>query len=296
MINRQRNMINDFKKISQVFLLIIPAIIVVTAIDYTLLNHGFEDSISVAVTESVPFRYDSVNLQNMIEDFVSKKQGEWSVYVNALDDNCTAEVNNKQIYPASTIKLFNIASYYNEVNKGNILHSDETDGYLKEMITVSSNYDSNKVVSIIGKGNFDRGALAVTEFAHGLGCTDTQEQNRLYDVSGPAWGRNYTSVRDCGILLEKLYRGNCVSEEYDKKITDLLKKQERREKIPSGLPEGIEIANKTGETSSIELDTAIVYSDRCDFVLCIAVTDFCSNTVYREFGELACMVYEFLNN
>ena len=116
---------------------------------------------------------------------------------------------------------------------------------------------------------------------------------RIYPSSS---NRASTSVRDCGILLEKLYRGQCVSEEYDKKIINLLKKQERRWKIPSGLPEDIEIANKTGETSDIELDTAIVYSDRCDFVLCIAVTDFCSNTVYGEFGELACMVYEFLNN
>ena len=284
------------KKYLKFFWLIIPTILAVTAFDYMVLYRDFDDSVSVSLTETVPDRYDSEKLQTMIEDFVSEKQGEWSVYVNALEDNCRAEVNNKQISPASTIKLFNIASYYNEVNNGNISHSAENDSHLKEMITVSSNYDSNKVVSIIGGGDFDKGALTVTEFAHELGCTDTQEQNKLYDVSGPAWGKNYTSVRDCGILLEKLYRGQCVSEEYDKKIINLLKKQERRWKIPSGLPEDIEIANKTGETSDIELDTAIVYSDRCDFVLCIAVTDFCSNTVYGEFGELACLVYDFFGN
>ena len=45
-------------------------------------------------------------------------------------------------------------------------------------------------------------------------------------------------------------------------MLNLLLHQTKRYKIPSGLPTGIVCANKTGETSSVQHDMAIVYGKK----------------------------------
>ena len=50
----------------------------------------------------------------------------------------------------------------------------------------------------------------------------------------------------------------------------LLKCQTRRNKIPAGIPEGVGVANKTGELSNVENDAAIIYNTAkgIDLVIC----------------------------
>ena len=62
------------------------------------------------------------------------------------------------------------------------------------------------------------------------------------------------------------------------------------------LPEGTKVANKTGETSEVQHDAAIVYGENTDFILCIMT----KNTngveeVYGDIHELTKMVYDTLN-
>ena len=73
---------------------------------------------------------------------------------------------------------------------------------------------------------------------------------------------NTTTVRDCGILLEKIFRGECVSEEASAEMLELLMNQKNTAKIPSGISADIPIANKTGETDSDQHDMAIVYGPK----------------------------------
>lgn len=60
-------------------------------------------------------------------------------------------------------------------------------------------------------------------------------------------GRNMTSAKDCGVLLERIYKGRCVSKKYSGKMLAFLKQQQRKWKIPAGLPSGVASANKTGK-------------------------------------------------
>lgn len=52
-------------------------------------------------------------------------------------------------------------------------------------------------------------------------------------------------------------------------MLNLLLRQTRRWKIPSGLPSGVRVANKTGETSSVDHDMAIVFGKKTDYVICV---------------------------
>ena len=47
----------------------------------------------------------------------------------------------------------------------------------------------------------------------------------------------------------------------------LLAEQTRRNKIPAQMPEGVSVANKTGELSNVENDAGIIYNTANDLVI-----------------------------
>lgn len=76
-------------------------------------------------------------------------------------------------------------------------------------------------------------------------------------------------------------------------MLELLKGQQRREKIPGGLPEGVVTANKTGEVSTMEHDVAIVYGPGRDYVLCVMSVGLVDTQAARQhIREISAAVYE----
>ena len=75
---------------------------------------------------------------------------------------------------------------------------------------------------------------------------------------------NFTSASDCCRILTEIYKGNLVNQKASEEMLNLLKQQNLKGKIPSGLPNGIKTASKTGEMTEdqnpvlIENDIAIV--------------------------------------
>lgn len=106
-----------------------------------------------------------------------------------------------------------MVTLYDEIEKGNIEMTKSLRRNLEQMITVSSNSASNTVVQTIGGGSFSKGAETVTELAKELGCSNTYEQHMLYNDYTPTNGKNRTSVKDCGLVLEKIYLQECISSE-----------------------------------------------------------------------------------
>lgn len=248
-----------------------------------------------SLEENPLLNYDIAQLENIITDTLSGTAGNWSVYFEIPGTDFQIESNNRTVNAASTIKLFNMITLYDELNRGRLIMTDALAAQLHAMITVSSNPDSNAVATAIGGGSFAVGANKVTALAHTLGATDTQEEHMIYDVKTITPGRNTTSVRDCATVLRKLYFGECVSPQYDSVMLDLLKQQTRNFKIPLYLPEGTVVAHKTGENSEVELDVGIVYSPNCDYILCVSVTDFGNAGVRHTIGELSEAIYTYLN-
>ena len=272
-----------------------------------LLNsHKFKDeSVHVFVTRAKthfdslkenPFlNYDAAELESLIQGALEKAPGNWSVYLEIPNTDFKIEINNRTVRAASTIKLFNMVTFYDELKNGNLVMTEALTRQMHAMITASSNTDSNAIVTAIGGGNFFAGAEKVTAFAHKIGADNTQEEHMLYDVDTLTPGQNTTSVRDCGTVLRLLYNGECVSPEYDHTMIEILKQQTRRFKLPLYLPEGTVIAHKTGERSVSELDVGIIYSPNCDYILCVSVTDFNGMPVRETFGRLSEAIYNYFN-
>lgn len=129
----------------------------------------------------------------------------------------------------------------------------------KMMISVSDNTATNALFRYVG-GNahthprFDAMGLTGTRFY------------REYYAKGPD---NCFVPEELGLLLEKMYRRQLVNEELDAWLQNILLQQQVEHKMCGMLPPDVEVAHKTGDTSTIANDVGIVFAKK-PFVACFA--------------------------
>lgn len=219
------------------------------------------------------------NLLNQVQSLLPTDNGTWSVYVCNLLKDSDGTINDTPMQAASLIKLYIMGAVYE--NYGTIAqshNSEEIDSNISAMISVSDNDATNTLVNWLGNGNDAAGMAKVNNFCQEHGFTSTQ-MNRLL-LAGKENGDNYTSVKDCGTFLKQIYQvvnGTLPSSTLANAdaMYFQLKTQQRKNKIPAQLPEGVGTANKTGELDTVENDAAIIYDTAkgIDLVVCFMSQD-----------------------
>ena len=219
------------------------------------------------------------NLLNQVQSLLPTDNGTWSVYVCNLLKDSDGTINDTPMQAASLIKLYIMGAVYE--NYGTIAqshNSEEIDSNISAMISVSDNDAANTLVNWLGNGNDAAGMAKVNNFCQEHGFTSTQ-MNRLL-LAGKENGDNYTSVKDCGTFLKQIYQvvnGTLPSSTLTNAdaMYFQLKTQQRKNKIPAQLPEGVGTANKTGELDTVENDAAIIYDSAkgIDLVVCFMSQD-----------------------
>lgn len=253
------------------------------------------------------------NLKPRLETMVSGYDGNWSVYVKDLETDEEIILNDEPMYSASLIKAFVMAKTFADMdlvleNEASQMKTDlsnaavqtKVDDLLTNMITVSDNESCNELGRLQSdKHDFLDGAQKVNEYLEKEGYSETSYQSTLHPSSSAKLslgGRNMTSVKDCGLLLERIYRGECVSEEASQQMLELLKRQENTTKIPAGIKDAVVTANKTGETDEDQHDIAIVYGTRTTYVLCVMSEGWKSGgDAVQNIQNISSMVYNYLN-
>lgn len=237
-------------------------------------------------------------LKKKLQSALNGYSGSWSVYVKDLKTNDVLSINEVSMYPASVIKLWVMEAVYASVSQKRISMTSNVKSLLNSMITVSDNESYNALVRIVGNGSFAAGCNYINQYIKKMGGTGSGVHHTLHPAyssyQSDGWGSNRSSARDIGLLMERIYRGKAVSRTYSAQMRDLLLQQERRWKIPAGLPYGVKCANKTGETDSYQHDAAIVYGKKTDYVIVIFSA---SSEYYGTNGikKISSMVYDYLN-
>ena len=251
-------------------------------------------------------------LEPKLTEMIKSYPGEWSAYVKNLDSGEEILINNQSMYSASLIKAFVLADSYNEMenvmaNEGQKLKKEadspevkvKVDDLICNMITVSDNESFNELVRLQSeKNDFKEGAEKINEYLKEEGYGDTSVQHTLAPSASPSTGlggRNTTSVKDCGMLLERIYKGDCVSKEASEEMLNILLQQEVDWKIPSGLSSDVKVANKTGETDTSQHDIAIVYGEKTTYIFCVMSQNCPESTAIHNIRDLSRVVYYHLN-
>lgn len=133
------------------------------------------------------------------------------------------------------------------------------------MIIVSDNVSTRRVVETVGLG-------PVQALCDSLGMRGTTLRGAVPNYSLPrdhgAGVANDTTPRDQGILLEAIVDGSTSGEAAARLgvtpalcafALDLMSKQRFRDRVPSWLPDGTKVANKTGTLGANMNDVAVIY-------------------------------------
>jgi beta-lactamase class A len=138
------------------------------------------------------------------------------------------------------------------------------DTLLRLMITRSSNFATNTLITLVG-------ADAVTRSMRSLGAQRIQVLRGVEDGKAFEKGmNNTTTARDLAIILRAIQEGKAGSPPATREMLAILLAQEFNEKIPSGLPPGTRVAHKTGEITAVSHDAAIIYpTGRKPYVLVV---------------------------
>lgn len=203
-------------------------------------------------------------LVSQVQSQLPVSNGSWSVYICDLSGGSEATINDSPMQAASLIKLFIMGAVYENYDSLSQQYGSATlDSYLTPMITVSDNDAANSLVSCLGSGDSTAGMQIVNSFCQSHGYTNTSMGRLL--LASNEFGDNYTSAYDCGKFLKEIYQicsgtTQTPSLLHAEEMYSLLKQQQRTNKIPAALPEGVSVANKTGELSNVENDAGILYN------------------------------------
>jgi beta-lactamase class A len=238
-------------------------------------------------------------LDDAIQRAAAASTGLVSVYARRLGPGEPISYDADERFPsASTIKLVVLTSLYQFAEREHglldrelTLHLDDfvggseiLDAYnpgdriristlARAMIEQSDNTASNVLISYLG---FDR----INRTARDAGMERTQLLHHFVDYTANVPIRNLTTAHDMARLLYQIERGaheavRTVAEPQTcRAMIDILLRQEDRDKIARGLPQGVPLANKTGEIDGVRNDVAIVdpYGDS-PYVLAVLTKD-----------------------
>jgi hypothetical protein len=118
---------------------------------------------------------------------------------------------------------------------------------------------------------------------------------RVADYDARSRGlENYTTARDMSLILEKIYRGNLVSEEVSTKCLEILLNQKSKDRIPRYLPQGLRVAHKTGLERTVCHDAGIVFDPNGDFLIVVLTEHSNKNSTSSKvfIGRISQLVYE----
>ena len=198
-------------------------------------------------------------LQEDLEAEIGRLGGKWSLYLKRLDTDQVIGINeDEKMVAASLIKLFIAGEFYRQTNE-NMLDIEKYGRLPDSMISVSDNGAANTLIGAVGMDNVNR-------FAAENGFKATELNRRMLESNGK---ENYTSAKDCGVMLEQVLEGKYVDQKSSDRILQDLRDQQRTWKIPAGIPSDVPTGNKTGELGSVDNDAAIVWAPSCNYVLCI---------------------------
>lgn len=233
-------------------------------------------------------------LAKLLRNKLSKKSGEWSLYLYRTDTGEAVGLNAQiPMVSASLIKLYVAGCYLEKVEKKEV--KDNYQKQLFSMISASDNSATNTLIDVLGMDD-------INDFIMEHGYWAGRLNRKMLEQNGT---ENYTSSQDCGRVLRQVYEGTYVSKEASERLMEALLAQisRNREKIPAGVPSNVKTANKTGElfikdkkgvSIAIQNDAAVIFAPGQPYILTVmsAVPSGGEGQLHKEIAELSKEVYE----
>jgi beta-lactamase class A len=152
------------------------------------------------------------------------------------------------------------------------------------MIVLSDNTATNLLIDRVGMD-------AVNKRLDVLGLPKTRLRRKMMDLKAAGEGReNVSTPLEMMTLLEKLWKGDILKEPYRNDFLEILAIP-KDSPLRSGVPEGVDVAEKPGELEAVRCDSGIVMLPGRPYILCAMTTylkrDTDGNPVIAKISRLA---------
>lgn len=247
-----------------------------------------------------------LTLEKRIEAEIMSYDGKMGIYLNDFHGNVIEARAEEPFETASTIKTYILASLFDQVEKGKASlddmveykaeHAVDGSGVLGAlepgavlrvkdaaslMIIVSDNVATNMMIDYLGLDRINR---CIKE----LGCENTVLYNSLHFERYEKLGTS--TPRDYGSIFTRLAKGELISPEADRKMVEILKKQQYNSMITKDFPPVymdsdntddilISVASKSGSMNACRNDGGIVYTPYGPYVIVMFHKEF-SDAMY----------------
>ena len=229
-------------------------------------------------------------LSATLSDWSKQQSASYSVAVQELNgQQRVARVNAQApMATASTYKLYVAYGILHKVEQGKLtlqtrLKTGQTvNDCMKTMILISDNTCGRTL-------GFLAGWRQTEQLLTSRGIPTPYLNN--YDANDLLLSKDKTSTAQAHLsFLRQLQRGELMNTSHTDLLLSLMKKQQWRERIPAGVPDGIAVADKPGWLPGVQNDAAIVYGPKSTYVIVI-LSDGNSPTQLSELSEV---VYNYL--
>ena len=266
--------------------------------DLNMANEAYRQKMANGIVSGIHAYYGfyledlSQQIQTTIAPFQASGS-EVSVYAEQLSTGAYASLDSRPMQAASLIKLYIAGCIYEHLGalQEQETYPGETEELLAAMITISDNDAANTLVNRLGSGDSQAGMALVNQFCQTHHFTDTHMGRMLLATNDT--DDNYTSVADCGKFLRAIYQKQLTGAD---SILNLMKQQERTEKIPAGVPADVVTANKTGELYDVENDAAIIFDEETPYIICIMMSGLSDTYNARAtITSLSSQIYQYMH-
>ncbi len=260
-----------------------------------------------------------LRLKKVLESKVGHFKGQVGLVVEDLDTGWVISINEDTPVPsASLVKIPIMLSCFYAQQEGKISLNDSVslksfervsgskalgnsiigsrfvvEDLFDPMITLSDNAAANALIDLLG---FDD----LNMYFKKMGLKNTNIARSMMDFKSRRKGQeNYTTASDMAYILEKLYRGEFLSQEISGKCLVLLGQQKINDRIPKNLPkDDILAAHKTGLERHICHDAGIVYTRKGNFLICVLVKhkNKFAQPAKRFISDIALSTYNYYKN
>ena len=232
----------------------------------------------------------NVELNLLLTEWVADEPGEFGVVVQELGglERRGESDSTVQFVSASTYKLYVSYILLQEIERGNLTYQSLTslnrtlDDCFDSLLTYSWDVCAWPMGNLVGWDDLQARLVAD-------GFVNTNINN--YNSAGGFTGDKFTTAEDEALLMTRLYNGELLAAEETDYFLNLLLNQQWRERIPAGVPEGIEVADKPGWLYAYENDAAIVYGEDVDYVMVVLS----NNSSEARIADLSSKVYAYFH-
>lgn len=252
---------------------------------------------SVKPTEQQATAHQDAQLQQIIESWAAKYSFHTSVVVRELTGDLRSATwqATDSVVPASTYKIYVAYGVLHGIELGSYtLNTKTSDGNtvqtdLNNMILNSDNDAARTLGFLVGWQNLNT-------LLQGQGISSTNLNNYVGSNTSPV-GDKHTTAADLTTMLDKLYSGQALNQTHTQLLLHLMENQHYRERVPSGVPAGVTVADKPGWLTGnddpgtiVQNDAAIVYGPKSTYELVITT----SGSSTSPLAALSAQVYNYL--